>query len=274
MHRSRNNLDTYHNRTLSLHKPGVVPYSSQNHSPITSNRHKYELKQKIWPKQSMESWFSNHSLDDRRAVFSFLNTLYDKDEDRSQKEDRIGFRRRQKSTGSQLPSRVSTSLGRLSNHSSQRRSSSPSSNQGHESRASKHDLGEVLESLESFRPSSPVHEKGIQTSATPTIVPLPNVNEIKNDRKTEKYSKRSVTSLDKFTETVQPQNTTDNNLSNINNADENNKVNRRYLSQTWRVINPREDMVPNVRPENNRSSFFNYTKKVYPEYFFIHPDWY
>lgn len=52
------------------------------------------------------------------------------------------------------------------------------------------------------------------------------------------------------------------------------KSSRRYLSQTWRVINPREDVEPNVRPDHNSSSFFNYTKKTYPEYFFIHPDWY
>ena len=51
-------------------------------------------------------------------------------------------------------------------------------------------------------------------------------------------------------------------------------MNHRYLSHSWRVINPREDVEQNVRPENNRSSFFNFTKKVYPEYFFIHPDWY
>jgi hypothetical protein len=71
--------------------------------------------------------------------------------------------------------------------------------------------------------------------------------------------------MDKYTETVQPSNTID---------DNDNKMNRRYLSHTWRVINPREDIETNVRPENNRSSFFSFTKKVYPEYFFIHPDWY
>ena len=54
----------------------------------------------------------------------------------------------------------------------------------------------------------------------------------------------------------------------------NDKASRRYLSQTWRVINPRDDVEQNVRPDMNTSSFFNYTKKSYPEYFFIHPDWY
>ncbi len=78
--------------------------------------------------------------------------------------------------------------------------------------------------------------------------------------------------MDKYTETIEPQNSTDN-TSNTND-DENNKMSRRYLSHSWRVINPREDVEANVRPENNFSSFFNYTKKVYPEYFFIHPDWY
>lgn len=76
--------------------------------------------------------------------------------------------------------------------------------------------------------------------------------------------------MEKYTETVQP--TT--NPTDDENNNNNNKMNRRYLSQTWRVINPREDVETNVRPENNRSSFFNFTKKVYPEYFFIHPDWY
>lgn len=83
--------------------------------------------------------------------------------------------------------------------------------------------------------------------------------------------RRSVTSCDKYTETVQPQTSVENANSD---DDENTKIPRRYLSHTWRVINPREDIEPNTRPENNRSSFFNFTKKVYPEYFFIHPDWY
>jgi hypothetical protein len=138
----------------------------------------------------------------------------------------------------------------------------------------------------SFRPSISVHEKGIQTSATPIVVPLPNVNGVKTGQKIERQSRRSTASIDKCTETVQlqnsmdkctetvqPQNSTDN-ILNINNDDENNKMSRRYLSHSWRVINPREDVEPNVRPENNSSSFFNYTKKVHPEYFFIHPDWY
>jgi hypothetical protein len=124
----------------------------------------------------------------------------------------------------------------------------------------------------SFRPSSSVQAKGIQTTATPITTTLPDVNRVKTSRTSEKPSKRSTTSLDKYTETIQPQNPTDNPANVVN--DENNKKNRRYLSHTWRVINPREDAETNVRPENNSSSFFNYTKKVYPEYFFIHPDWY
>jgi hypothetical protein len=90
--------------------------------------------------------------------------------------------------------------------------------------------------------------------------------------KPDRHSKRPSTSDVKHTETIQPQNATDN-TSNVNN-DKNNKANRRYLSHTWRVINPREDAETNVRPDNNSSSFFNYTKKTQPEYFFIHPDWY
>ena len=118
----------------------------------------------------------------------------------------------------------------------------------------------------SFRPTSSAQEKAVQTCATPITIPLPNLNRTQNGRKT---PKRSVTSLDKYTETIPPQNSVDN-----SNDQENNPIHRRYLTHTWRVINPREDAEPNVRPENNSSSFFNYTKKVYPEYFFIHPDWY
>ncbi len=124
----------------------------------------------------------------------------------------------------------------------------------------------------SFRPSSSVREKGIQTSATPITVPLPHVNGIKIDQKPEKQFRRSKTSLDKYTETIPPPNSLDTTSNTTDNEDT--KLSRRYLSHSWRVINPREDAETNVRPDNNYSSFFSYTKKVYPEYFFIHPDWY
>ncbi|CAF2469917.1 unnamed protein product [Rotaria sp. Silwood2] len=268
MNRSHSHLDVYHSRHLSLHKPGTIPKSSRNISPIISSRHKYELRQQIRPKQTVESWFQSHSRDDRRAVYSFLNTLYDGDVNH-QIEDRSSIEQRRKSPSPRSPSRVNTTVVHASNYSSQRRMSN---NGGRESRASKRDLGEILESLGSFRKSPSFQEKGIQTSATPITVPLPDVNETKNNRKSEKHTKRSATSMDKYTETIQPQNSVNDN-TNVND-NENNKIGRRYLSQTWRVINPREDMELNVRPENNASSFFNYTKKVYPEYFFIHPDWY
>lgn len=117
----------------------------------------------------------------------------------------------------------------------------------------------------SFRPSPTFEEKGIQTSSTLLTGPLPQVKIEKQSS-----SQRPVTSLDKYTEIILPQT-----LTNVNNQElDNTKQSRRYLSHSWRVINPRDDMEPNVRPENNSSSFFNYTKKVYPEYFFIHPDWY
>ena len=124
----------------------------------------------------------------------------------------------------------------------------------------------------SFRHSPSVSEKSIQTSASSLAVPLPDLNRPKTGCKTEKNLRRPKTSVNKCTETVQPQNSTDH--TPTMNDNENNKTGRRYLSHTWRVINPREDAELNVRPENNISSFFNYTKKVYPEYFFIHPDWY
>ncbi|CAF3717077.1 unnamed protein product [Adineta steineri] len=224
MSRPRNHQVTpYYDRDLSIHKPGVIPNSSRIISPITANRHKYELKQRIGPKKTVESWFANHSPDERRTVYSFLDTLHQSD-DRSRKEEQ----RRKSPTR-----RINTA----SSHSLQRRTS-------RDNRISNHDLGEVLETVERFRPSSSVKEKGVQTTSTAFTIPLPDV---KNDHKSEENS------------TVQP---------------ENDKASRRYLSHTWRVINPRDDVEKNVRPENNTSSFFNYTKKSYPEYFFIHPDWY
>ncbi|CAF2123694.1 unnamed protein product [Rotaria magnacalcarata] len=269
MNRSHTHLGTYYSRNLSLHKPGTIPKSCRNISPITSSHHKYELKQKIWPKQTVEAWFQNHSSHDRRAVYSFLNTLYDSDDDRSQVDNRSSIERRRRSPSPRLPSRVNTVLVNSLNHPLQRRMSS---NDRHESRRSKRDLGEILETLESLRHSPPLQEKGIQTLTTPLTIPLPNVNGINNGRKTEEKLRRSSTTFDKYTETVQPEISTDS-TSNVN-VTESPKTSVRYLSNTWRVINPREDMEQNVRPENNRSSFFNFTKKVYPEYFFIHPDWY
>jgi hypothetical protein len=120
----------------------------------------------------------------------------------------------------------------------------------------------------SFSPSPSVQEKGVQTWSTAFTVPLPDVNGAKTNPKSETNSARPATSIVKHTETIQPENSFDN-PSNTND-----KASRRYLSQTWRVINPREDVDLNIRPDNNTSSFFNHTKKAYPEYFFIHPDWY
>ena len=143
---SRSQLDGYHTRSLSLHKPGVVPNSSRNLSPISSHRHKYELKQKIWPRQTVESWFANHTTDgrfirsllmennvllDRRAVYSFLDTVYNED-DRLEKDER-----HRKSPNL----RSNSSVRNPSSHPLQRRMSN-------QSRASKRDLGEILESLE------------------------------------------------------------------------------------------------------------------------------
>lgn len=87
------------------------------------------------------------------------------------------------------------------------------------------------------------------------------MNETKNETGSEMYGQRPATSNVKQSEIVQADNTND-------------KASRRYLSYTWRVTNPLEDVEQNVRPDNNTSSFFKYTKKTYPEYFFIHPDWY
>lgn len=123
----------------------------------------------------------------------------------------------------------------------------------------------------SLRPSL-TQEKGIQTTATPIVTKLPDVNHSHTDQKREKPSKRANSSMEKYTEVVSPDDGT--NPASTVNDEIDTKVGRRYLSHTWRVINPREDPEPTNRPENNSSSFFNYTKKVHPEYFFIHPDWY
>ena len=149
-----------------------MPHSSRRISPITSNGHKYELKQKIWPKQTVESWFHNHTADgkrcanvvlfcfqckknfvfystDRRAVYSFLNTLYVDEEHRGPKEDRPAIpklaERREKSLSPKLAHRVNSGVGHVSNQPLQRQ---PSPHGGRVSRASKRDLGEILESLE------------------------------------------------------------------------------------------------------------------------------
>ncbi|CAF3076695.1 unnamed protein product [Rotaria sp. Silwood2] len=248
MNRSRNQVDAYYNRDISIHKPGVIPKSSRMISPITSNNHKYNLKQRIYANKTVESWFAHHSPQERRVVFSFLDTLY--------KDDRINENKeqRQKSANPRLSHRINTST----NHSSQRRLSQQNS------QTSKQDLEEVLQSLKSLRPSTSVQEKSVQTSSIASTVPLPDVNESKS----EINSKRPSTSIVKNSETIQSENSS-NNISTTND-----KTSRRYLSQTWRVTNPREDVELNVRPDNNTSSFFNYTKKTFPEYFFIHPHWY
>jgi hypothetical protein len=92
---------------------------------------------------------------DRRAVYSFLNTLNDRVDNHNQKDDRISARGRRKSPAPRFPTRENTTVVRSSNSSAQRRASSnhrhesrASNNNGHESRASKRDLGEILESLE------------------------------------------------------------------------------------------------------------------------------
>ncbi|CAF0895428.1 unnamed protein product [Adineta ricciae] len=225
MSRSRDLVAEYYNRDTSLHKPGVIPKSSRIISPITANRHKYELKQRIWPKKTIESWFANHSQTDRRAVYDFLDTLYQADTTNEKDQQR------QRSPTRRYPSNVERRLQqrRLS------QSSRPSS---------KRELGEVLESFESFRLSPSAKEKSNQE--TSTTAPLPQINGPKDENTT-----RPVTA-----------------------ANTDDKASRRYLSQTWRVINPRDDVEQNVRPDTNTSSFFKYTKKTYPEYFFIHPDWY
>jgi hypothetical protein len=76
---------------------------------------------------------------ERRAVYSFLNTLYDADDSNVRDERHVEERR--KSPSARLPHRTNTATG---GHLSQRR---PPNN---DSRASKRDLGEVLESLERY----------------------------------------------------------------------------------------------------------------------------
>ena len=148
-----------------------MPHSSRRISPITSNGHKYELKQKIWPKQTVESWFQNHTPDgnldllvflsdgkrtfyscktDRRAVYSFLNTLYVDEDHQAPKADRAPIpklvERREKSLSPKLAPRVNSGVTYGSNQALQRQGSTHSGRAG--SRASKRDLGEILESLE------------------------------------------------------------------------------------------------------------------------------
>ena len=79
---------------------------------------------------------------ERRAVYSFLNTLYDGDDDLH---NQPSVEQHRKLPKTRFPSRTSTTVLPPTNYSTQRRLSN---NGGHESRASKRDLGEILESLE------------------------------------------------------------------------------------------------------------------------------
>ncbi|CAF0770164.1 unnamed protein product [Didymodactylos carnosus] len=269
---SRSQLD---HRSLSCHKTGVVPQTSKLLSPILPRQHKYELKQRIWPKETVESWFSHAGTDDRRAVYNFLNTLYDNEERKSSRSHHQ--QQQQKPQRTQFPSRTN-------GYHYRQNLQTPTS------RNSKRDLGEILESLESFRPSSSIQDKCAQTN-------LPKVGNNESKVRSSSRLKRSTTSCDKYTEiptTNDDDHNNNNNDNNDNNSDNNNNNNGnvvdnsnvetkttnkresapRYLSTTWRVINPREDIENQHAPDQNVSSFFMPTKKVYPEYFFIHPDWY
>lgn len=82
-------------------------------------------------------------------MYSFLNTLYVDEDYRGPKEDRPVMpklaERREKSLSPKLTHRVNSGVSHVSNQPLQR---PPSNNGGHVSRASKRDLGEILESLE------------------------------------------------------------------------------------------------------------------------------
>lgn len=84
---------------------------------------------------------------DRRAVYSFLNTLYNGDNDHKQKNGRLPVERRRKSPDPRRSNRLNTATVCPSNSPAQQQQRT-SSNHGHQSRASRRDLGEVLESLE------------------------------------------------------------------------------------------------------------------------------
>ena len=125
-----------------------------------------------------------------------------------------------------------------------------------------------------FHPFPSGAEVNAQASSQSVRDPLPHIQGTRRTgSQSDLASKRPATSGARHNELVQPiDSLTTATLQSADNA--NDKASRRYLSHTWRVINPRDDVETNVRPEHNSSSFFNYTKKVQPEYFFIHPDWY
>ena len=124
-----------------------------------------------------------------------------------------------------------------------------------------------------FRPLTSGAEVNAQASSKSLADPLPHVQGTRTGGQCDLASKRPATSGARHTEVVQPVNSST--PATLQSAEGgNDKTSRRYLSHTWRTINPRDDVETNVRPEHNSSSFFNYTKKVQPEYFFIHPDWY
>jgi len=84
---------------------------------------------------------------ERRAVYSFLNTIYDDDSEENEvtKSKHVPIIRARKSPSLRLPNRIKTPVVNSTNSSLQRRVSNVVR---HESRASKRDLGEILESLE------------------------------------------------------------------------------------------------------------------------------
>ncbi|CAF3131487.1 unnamed protein product [Rotaria socialis] len=250
MNRGFNPVEVYYNRDLHLHKPGVIPKASRRTSAITSSRHKYELKQELGTNKTIESWFENHSPQERQTVYSFLDTLY--------KSNNVKDKKVQ---NSRLYNRVRTA----SAHSSRRQLLEPTQR---DNQTSKHNIGQLVESLESFRLSTSVQEKGIPTASNDSAIQSADVNQRKSDANIETNSVRPSTATIRPIEKMQSENNSDNQSTTTN------RRNLRYLSQSWRVINPQDDIQLNPRSDNNTSSFFNYTKKAYPEYYFIHPDWY
>ncbi|CAF4886155.1 unnamed protein product, partial [Rotaria magnacalcarata] len=122
--------------------------------------------------------------------------------------------------------------------------------------------------LPNFRLPTSAQEKGIQTASNDSAIQPADVNQRKIDANIETNSIRPSTDTIRSIEKKQSENNFDNQSTTTN------RRNLRYLSQSWRVINPQDDIQLNPRSDNNISSFFNYTKKAYPEYYFIHPDWY
>ncbi|CAF5229252.1 unnamed protein product, partial [Rotaria magnacalcarata] len=92
-----------------------------------------------------------------------------------------------------------------------------------------------------FRLPTSAQEKGIQTASNDSAIQPADVNQRKIDANIETNSIRPSTDTIRSIEKKQSENNFDNQSTTTN------RRNLRYLSQSWRVINPQDDIQLNPR---------------------------